>query len=335
MAFTFESFRNLFSGHQTEQVQPTFTPASGRELEQVRDQLLGAALEIKQAWANDLIEDHAPAEVTDIYHQGRLDQINATFDVLRQLDPSITATLNGEEFRAAARRQAQNERDEQSRRESYARTDVAEHAVSPSGQLRQAAFEQQEAEMDAREELLHNLEERYAPEPYEERGLSDSEIESRDRIYEMDWRAAQNTALRELQELEQNNPGLSYAELLLQYETEVEREREGPAQEIVAPHLVENAPDLVAGILGDQEENIRQEWQQDLQSGRQDQHDLEAYFAGKIDQHNTIIELAVEANPKLQETLPPQINYEQIRQTIQEQIQQQQRAPAQALEMAI
>ncbi len=331
MAFTFESFRNLLSGHKTEQVQPTFTPASGRELEQVRDQLLGSALEIKQAWANDLIEGHAPAEVIDIYHQGRLDQINATFDGLRQLNPSITATLNGEEFRAAAYRQAQNERDEQARRESYAHTEVTERSVSHSGQLGQAAFEQEEAEMDAREELLHNLEERYAPEPYEERGLSDSEIETRDRIYDMDWRAAQKTALRELQELEQKNPGLSYAELLGRYETEVEPQTEESAQEIVASQLPEN----VSVLLGDQEENIRQEWQQDLQSGRQDQHDLETYFAGKVDQHNTMIELAVEANPKLQETLPPQINYEQIRQTIQEQNQQQQRSPAQALEMAI
>ncbi len=204
MAFTFESFRNLFSGHKTEQVQPTFTPASGRELEQVRDQLLGSALEIKQAWANDLLEGHAPAEVIDTYHQGRLDQINATFDGLRQLAPAITATLNSEEFRAAAYRQAENERDEQARLESYARTEAAEHSASPAALLSQAAFEREEAEMGAREELLHNLEERYAPEPYEESGLSDSEIESRDRIYEMNWRAAQKTALRELQELEQN-----------------------------------------------------------------------------------------------------------------------------------
>lgn len=335
MAFTFESFRNLFSGYKAEQVQPTFTPASGRELEQVRDQLLGSALEIKQAWANDLLEGRAPAEVIDTYHQGRLDQINATFNGLRQLDPAITATLNNEEFRTAAYRQAQNERDEQSRRESYAHTEVAERSASPAGQLSRAAFEQEEAEMDARKELLHNLEERYAPDPYEESGLSDSEIESRDRIYEMDWTAAQKTALQALRELEQNNPGLSYAELLRQYETEVERQREGPAQEIVAPHRAENASDSITLLLGDQEESIRQEWHHDLQSGRQDQHDLETYCAGKIDQHNTMIELAVEANPKLQKTLPPQINYEQIRQTIQEQNQQQQRTPAQAVEMAI
>jgi hypothetical protein len=335
MALTFESFRNLFSGYKAEPAQPTFTPASGRELEQVRDQLLGSALEIKQAWANDLLEGHAPAEEIDTYHQGRLDQINATFDGLRQLNPAITATLNSEEFRAAAYRQAQNERDEQARLESRAHTEAEEHSVSPSGRLSQAAFEQEEAEMDAREELLHNLEERYAPDPYDESGLSDSEIEFRDRIYEMDSRAAQNTALRELQELEQKNPALSYAELLHQYKAEVEPRREESAQEIGAPPLAENVPDSVAVLLGNQEENIRQEWQQDLQSGRQDQHDLETYFAGKIDQHNTMIELAVEANSKLQETLPPQINYEQIRQTIREQIQQQQQAPAQALEMAI
>ena len=39
MAFTFENFRNLFSGHKSEPLQLAFSPASGRDLEQVHDQL--------------------------------------------------------------------------------------------------------------------------------------------------------------------------------------------------------------------------------------------------------------------------------------------------------
>ncbi len=93
--------------------------------------------------------------------------------------------------------------------------------------------------------------------------------------------------------------------------------------------------DDLTDLLRSQEENIRQEWQTDLAFSRQNQHDLETYFAGKIDQHNTMIEMAVEANPKLQETLPPQINYEQLRSEVQQQIQQQQQGPAQAMEIAI
>lgn len=100
------------------------------------------------------------------------------------------------------------------------------------------------------------------------------------------------------------------------------------------PASVES-PNTGVGFLASQEKSIREEWQHDLQSGRGNQHDLETYFAGKIDQHNTMIELAVEANPKLQETLPPQINYEQLRSELQQQIQHQQQAPAQAMEIAI
>ena len=101
------------------------------------------------------------------------------------------------------------------------------------------------------------------------------------------------------------------------------------------PNEQEVSSEAAFRLLTDQEKNIREEWQHDLQSGHHNQHDLETYFAGKIDQHNTMIELAVEANPKLQETLPPQINYEQLRSEIQQQIQQQPQVPAQAMEMAI
>lgn len=98
---------------------------------------------------------------------------------------------------------------------------------------------------------------------------------------------------------------------------------------------VESNSHFVADIFIQQDKNIREEWQHDLQSGHYNQHDLETYFAGKIDQHNTMIDLAVKANPKLQETLAPQINYDQLRSELQQQIQQRQQASTQAMQMAI
>jgi superfamily II DNA or RNA helicase len=79
---------------------------------------------------------------------------------------------------------------------------------------------------------------------------------------------------------------------------------------------------LVVDLFANQENNIREEWLADLQTGRLDRHALDSYFAGRVDQHNTLIGMAVEAHPHLRETLPPPIQYGQIRDDLQRQIAQ-------------
>jgi len=54
----------------------------------------------------------------------------------------------------------------------------------------------QEKEMWAHEDLLDRFEQRYAPAEYETTGLSENQIEARDRLYEGDWNVAQREAAR-------------------------------------------------------------------------------------------------------------------------------------------
>lgn len=289
MAFTFESFRNLFGSHKSEQVQPSFSPASGRDLEQVHDPV--AHVEARQ-------EPTAP-------------------------DTSISS-------------QTQEQHPEE-RREEFG-TVYQTNVMLPDGSLghseRRSRFEISERE-DSQFDLtlirrsylysgMHLVSERdltqgmYRPDtygPFPDRAAA--ELFSKDFIGDYNQTASEEHA----------------AAVEWQQQQDHEAYYGAPESEIDTPS------ELVAELLIDQDKTIREEWQQDLESGRLNQHDLETYFAGKIDQHNTLIELAVEANPKLQETLPPQIDYEQLRseiqQQIQQQIQQRQQSPAQAMEMAI
>ncbi len=79
---------------------------------------------------------------------------------------------------------------------------------------------QREAEMEALDELIHLLEERYAPEPYDEEGLDDNAIEYRDRQYEADWQCAQRAASKDLKELRAKYPEMSALDLLALVESE-------------------------------------------------------------------------------------------------------------------
>lgn len=68
---------------------------------------------------------------------------------------------------------------------------------------------QLEAEMEALDQLIHLLEERYAPEPYDEEGLDDKATEYRDREYEADWQSAQRAASKDLKRLRARYPEMS------------------------------------------------------------------------------------------------------------------------------
>jgi hypothetical protein len=89
---------------------------------------------------------------------------------------------------------------------------------------------------------------------------------------------------------------------------------------------------LVVDLFANQENNIREEWLADLQTGRLDRHALDSYFAGRVDQHNTLIGMAVEAHPDLRETLPPPIQYGEVRDQLRQLAQRQTERNSHAVE---
>ena len=103
----------------------------------------------------------------------------------------------------------------------------------------------------------------------------------------------------------------------------------------IGPNLSQAPADSLVELLANQDKNMLDEWKQDLQSSLEDQQEIDTYFAGRIDQFNSLIELAVTAHPELQETLPPQINYEQLRSTLQQEIQQQNAPSVEHFGMAV
>ena len=104
----------------------------------------------------------------------------------------------------------------------------------------------QEKEMWAHEDLLDRFEQRYAPAEYETTGLSENQLEARDRLYEGDWNVAQRAAARELTTLVAANPGKSYMELLDQYDRkQIEQtQRLKPPNELSNQEIVSEAREL-------------------------------------------------------------------------------------------
>jgi hypothetical protein len=90
--------------------------------------------------------------------------------------------------------------------------------------------------------------------------------------------------------------------------------------------------EALVDLFANQENNIREEWLADLQTGRLDRHALDSYFAGRVDQHNTLIGMAVEAHPDLRETLPPPIQYGEVRDQLRQLAQRQTERNSHAVE---
>ena len=289
MEFTFENFRNLFGGHKSEQVQSSFLPASGRDLEQVHDQLGKVEARQETTVPETPISSQAQEKQPDEQCKefGTIYQTNVMLP-----DGSLGHSERRSRFEISERED--NQFDLTLIRRSYLYSGM---------------------QLVSERDLTQGM---YGPDtygPFPDRAAAESF--SNNFIGDYNQTASEEHA----------------AAVEWQQQEDHEAYYGVPESEIDTPS------ELVAEILIHQDKKIREEWQQDLESGRHNQHDLETYFAGKIDQHNTLIELAIEANPKLQETLPPQINYEQLRseiqQHIQQQIQQQPQMPAQAMEMAI
>ena len=94
----------------------------------------------------------------------------------------------------------------------------------------------------------------------------------------------------------------------------------------------ETPREAIVDLFANQENNIREEWLADLQTGRLDRHALDSYFAGRVDQHNTLIGMAVEAHPDLRETLPPPIQYGEVRDQLRQLAQRQTERNSHAVE---
>ena len=289
MAFTFETFRNLFGSHKSEQVQPSFSPASGRDLEQVHDQL--GHVEARQE--PTVPETSISSQTQEKHPEERREEFGTIYQTNVMLpDGSLGHSERRSRFEISEREDSQFD------------LTLIRRSYLYSGM-----------QLVSERDLTQGM---YGPDtygPFPNRAAAESF--SKNFIGDYNQTASEEHA----------------AAVEWQQQQDHEAYYGAPESEIDSPS------ELVADILIHQDKTIREEWQQDLESGHHNQHDLETYFAGKIDQHNTLIELAVEANPKLQETLPPQINYEQLRseiqQQIQQQIQQRQQSPAQAMELAI
>lgn len=361
MPITLDSFRSFFGTRSTEQSQAETDPPYKRALEAVHTQLLGSALDLKEQWITDLSRPYnevgrLPDEVINLTYEARLSQLNRALADVHTLNAgelgnsTVPAHLDLAEFREAAKQASRVEpilshAPQLSKEEEFG-TVYQANVLLPDGGLghseRRSRLEITErednqfdvtllkrsylysgGELVSEKELTQGM---YGPHrfgPFPDR--NPAELFSDNLIKDYNQTAAEEHAAAVEWQQEQDHEA---------YYGEAETSPE-LASNPSSVSSSENGLDSLAESLAEQENNIRQEWQHDLESGKQNQHDLETYFAGKIDQHNTMIELAVEANPKLQETLPPQINYEQLRSEIQQQIQQQQQAPAQAMEMAI
>ncbi len=78
-------------------------------------------------------------------------------------------------------------------------------------------------------------------------------------------------------------------------------------------------------LLSEQGQSIVEEWRHDLSHNTQNPHDLELYFAGKVDQHNMMISLADMKHPEFREALPQQLDFAAVKAALeQEQTQRQQ-----------
>jgi hypothetical protein len=297
MAFTFDNFRNLFGGHKSEQVQPSFSPVSGRDLEQVHDRLGNVRARQETTVPEAPISSQGQEKHTEERRQefGTIYQTNVMLP-----DGSLGHSERRSRFEISEREDNQ-----------FDLTLIRRNYLYSGNQL------------VSERDLTQGM---YGPDtygPFPDRATAESFRNSFIGDYNQ-TASEEHAAAVEWQKKQDHEAYYGKAE-----------DPPEPASNSTSVSSLANSLDLLAESLAEQENKIRQEWQHDLASGKQNQHDLETYFAGKVDQHNTMIELAVEANPKLQETLPPQINYEQLRSTVQEQFQQRQKTPAQAMEMTI
>jgi hypothetical protein len=297
MPFTFENFRNLFGGHKSEQVQPSFSPASGRDVEQVHDQ--PGNVEARQE--TTVPESPISSQAQEKHTEERRQEFGTIYHTNVMLpDGSLGHSERRSRFEISERED--NQFDLTLIRRSYLYSGM---------------------QLVSERDLTQGM---YGPDtygPFPDRAAAESFRNSFIGDYNQ-TASEEHAAAVEWQQQQDHEAYYGKAE-----------DPPELASNPTSVSSLENGLDSLAESLAEQENKIRQEWQHDLASGKQNQHDLETYFAGKVDQHNTMVELAVEANPKLQETLPPQINYEQLRSEVQEQFQQRQETPAQAMEMTI
>lgn len=102
MARLLDRVRNLFDDHQ----EARLGTVRQQTAEQVRDQLLGQALLLKQSWTDELtrsLTDGDRASISTNF-RARLETINVALDAVRQIHPAIGARIDVDHFQGLAAR---------------------------------------------------------------------------------------------------------------------------------------------------------------------------------------------------------------------------------------
>ncbi len=95
----FERVRNLWDDHQERDKQAAVEQAT----EQIRDAVLGSALQLKQDWQRELIAFHDPNAFEGISadYRKRMEGLNTALGHISDVNPAITAKLDPIEFQKA------------------------------------------------------------------------------------------------------------------------------------------------------------------------------------------------------------------------------------------
>ena len=262
---------------------------------QIRDELLGQSLDMMTEWKAALGRASSDDERSELrnFYKNQLGVLNGAFDAVRAADPTINTQINIDQVEYAVGRQTHGQSED--------------HTVAVDARL-----ERSEKPKFA---LLHEL------------GQAGIILPANQGKQAQDYDESAEAKLRERVEASHATdllPDVSRERLILEQFDTGELAKNGlPLNAHEYPGRVIQAQmkeQEFAALLVEQATDIRAEWQRDLESGSHNQHALESYFAGKVDQHNTLIEMAVEAHPELQPTLPPPINYVALRDDLQQQI---------------
>lgn len=74
---------------------------------------------------------------------------------------------------------------------------------------------------------------------------------------------------------------------------------------------------LLANLATQQTQQLLDEWRFDLANGTHPPNELDAYFAGRIDQHNANLVAIAAAHPQLRESLPEALDFSVVKQQLQ------------------
>jgi hypothetical protein len=304
MAFRFDKLRSFFGAPSQAQREIDAREIATRTLEQVRDEILVSVLDLKNDWKAEV--GRRPDLEVDGLYEARVEQANIALAALQKVAASpdfLPARIDVAELRGAVY-------EDQSLGQLAA---FLKDQNTLSKDLAQIAIELGFRPPDLAEEYRFALEDQYDVSP----SASVEEIRT----------SAMHQTIHHYNDWDRSQAEFNLPSLRVLFAEEPTRN--------IGPNLSQAPADSLVEQLANQDKNMLDEWKQDLQSNLENQQEIDTYFAGRIDQFNSLIELAVTAHPELQETLPPQMNYEQLRSTLQQEIQQQNAPSVEHFGMAV